>query len=181
MKENDLVTALALAERAASQEMENQMVRLECTTDSRKPTLVPVMAEDDATPLCQGLLTVARSGDRAPTDTCARKRQSGASRSRRRRFDRVSIGFWLGGATLGTGGGILGACMPYHHAVAIAISVIWWGIYLGCFGASLGALFGMCTDKNRRTSCIFYGLGPDRFVFDVWLLSKSGVNHERDQ
>jgi hypothetical protein len=40
--------------------------------------------------------------------------------------------------------------MPYHHPVGIAISVIWWGIYLGCFGASLGALVGLFTDKNAQ-------------------------------
>ena len=133
------------------------MVNTECSTDSRKPTLVPVTAEDEATPLCHGLLTVAPSGDHATTGTCARKRQAVARLSRWRRFDRVSIGFWLGGATLGTGGCILGACMPYHHPVAIAISVTWWGIYLGCFGASLGALFGSFTDKNGRSRWILDG------------------------
>jgi hypothetical protein len=65
--------------------------------------------------------------------------------NRSRRFDRVSIGFWLGGAILGTGGCILGGCMPCHHPVAMTISVTWWGIYLGGLGASLGALFGLFT------------------------------------
>jgi hypothetical protein len=37
--------------------------------------------------------------------------------------------------------------MPYHQPVGIAISVIWWGIYFGCFGASLGALFGSSTNR----------------------------------
>jgi hypothetical protein len=63
----------------------------------------------------------------------------------RRRFDRVTIGFWLGGLALGTGGCLLGAWMPYHHPVAVTVSVLWWGIYLGCLGASLGALFGLLT------------------------------------
>jgi hypothetical protein len=123
------------------------MVNTECSTDSRKPTRVPLMVENGATPLCHGLPTVARSGDPATTDICARKRQANASLSRWRRFDRVSIGFWLGGATLGTGGCILGACMPYHHPVGVAISVIWWGVYCGCFGASLGALPGLFSDE----------------------------------
>ena len=61
----------------------------------------------------------------------------------RRRFGRDVIGFWLGGAVLGVGGCILGACMPYSHPVGVAISVLWWGIYLGCLGASLGALFAL--------------------------------------
>jgi hypothetical protein len=59
-----------------------------------------------------------------------------------RRFDRVAIGFWLGGVTLGTAGCILGACMPYRHPVAVTISVLWWGTYLGSFGASVGSFIG---------------------------------------
>jgi hypothetical protein len=60
---------------------------------------------------------------------------------------RRTIGFWLGGGLLGTGGWILGVCMPYHHPVAVVISALWWGIYLGCFGASVGALVGLCTER----------------------------------
>jgi formyltetrahydrofolate deformylase len=59
-----------------------------------------------------------------------------------RRFHPVTIGFWLGGVCLGTGGCILGAFMPYRHPVAVALSVLWWGIYFGCFGAGIGALVG---------------------------------------
>jgi hypothetical protein len=33
--------------------------------------------------------------------------------------------------------------MPYHHPIAVTISVIWWGIYIGCLGASLSALVGL--------------------------------------
>jgi hypothetical protein len=68
----------------------------------------------------------------------------------RRRFNRVTLGFWLGGLVLGAGGCILGACQPYRHPVAVTISVLWWGIYFGCFGASIGALVGLWTD---RTGC----------------------------
>jgi len=50
-----------------------------------------------------------------------------------RRFDRITLGFWLGGVLLGTAGCLLGAAMPYHHPVARVISVLWWGIYCGCF------------------------------------------------
>ena len=64
----------------------------------------------------------------------------------RRRFDRT-IGFWLGGALLGVGGCILGIGMPYRHPVAVTISVLWWGIYLGCFGASIGALLGLWAEQ----------------------------------
>ena len=64
----------------------------------------------------------------------------------RRRFDRT-IGFWLGGALLGVGGCILGICLPYRHPVAVTLSVLWWGIYLGCFGASIGALLGLWAEQ----------------------------------
>ena len=63
------------------------------------------------------------------------------------RFSPVTIGFWLGGAGMGTGGCLLGALMPYRHPVAVAISVLWWGLYFGCFGASVGALVGVLTDR----------------------------------
>jgi hypothetical protein len=53
-----------------------------------------------------------------------------------------SIGFWLGGVVLGTGGGVLGACIGYRHPVAVVISIVWWAVYVGCFGASIGALLG---------------------------------------
>jgi hypothetical protein len=67
--------------------------------------------------------------------------------SARRRVNAVTVGFWLGGFFLGTAGCILGACTPYRHPVAIGLSVLWWGIYCGGFGASIGALFGLW--KNR--------------------------------
>ena len=63
------------------------------------------------------------------------------------RLDRVTIGFWLGGGVLGMGGCILGVCLPYHHPVAVMISALWWGIYLGCFGASVGALIAWFTER----------------------------------
>ena len=63
------------------------------------------------------------------------------------RFARASFGFWLGGA-LGTGGCILGVCMPYHHPVAVVISALWWGIYLGCLGGSIGALLGLWVERT---------------------------------
>jgi hypothetical protein len=58
------------------------------------------------------------------------------------RLDRLTIGFWLGGGVLGMGGCILGVCMPYHHPVAVMISALWWGIYLGCLG-------GECRRSDR--------------------------------
>jgi hypothetical protein len=71
-----------------------------------------------------------------------------------RRFDRVSIGLLFGGVTFGSAGCIIGACMPYHHPVARAISVIWWGIYIGCLGAGLGALFVLLTSPHAAVSSL---------------------------
>jgi hypothetical protein len=85
------------------------------------------------------------------------------------RFSPVAIGFWLGGAGMGMGGCLLGALMPYRHPVAVAISVLWWGIYFGCFGASVGALVGLLTDralprpgaKQERAGEVAAELEPD--------------------
>jgi hypothetical protein len=64
-------------------------------------------------------------------------------RAVRRRFDGVAVGCWLGGFVLGTVGCLLGASLSYHHPVARVIGVVWWGIYLGCLGACIGALGGL--------------------------------------
>jgi hypothetical protein len=80
-----------------------------------------------------------------PDATPNRERQSLA---RSPRLARTTIGFWLGGAILGTGGCILGVCMPYHHPVAVVISALWWGIYFGCFGGSIGALLGLWAERT---------------------------------
>jgi hypothetical protein len=76
--------------------------------------------------------------------------QAGQAKTRHqlcRRFDLATIGFWLGGLALGTGGCIFGACMPYRHPVAVTISVLWWGIYFGWFGAGVGALLVLCAER----------------------------------
>jgi hypothetical protein len=65
----------------------------------------------------------------------------------RRRVSRLTVGFWLGGVLLGTGGCVLGVYMPYHDPTSVAISAIWWGIYLGCFGASVGALAALLSER----------------------------------
>ena len=63
------------------------------------------------------------------------------------RFGR-GVGFWLGAIFLGLGGCILGGWMPYRHPVAVTTGVLWWGIYFGCFGASLGALVGLWAEQT---------------------------------
>ena len=40
----------------------------------------------------------------------------------RRRFDRITLGFWLGGLALGTGGCLFGASLPCRYPVAGVIS-----------------------------------------------------------
>ena len=100
-----------------------------CSTEIGKATPAPVIAKGNAPPQSR------------------RTRRAVASRSHR--LDWVRIGFWLGAATFGTAGGVLGGCMPYHHPVAITASVIWWGIYIGSLGASLGALAGLVLRRAR--------------------------------
>jgi hypothetical protein len=66
----------------------------------------------------------------------------------RRRFDRITLGFWLGGLALGTGGCLFGASLPCRYPVAGVISALWWGLFCGCFGASIGALFGVWMQRR---------------------------------
>jgi hypothetical protein len=75
-------------------------------------------------------------------------RQQPAADPCRRRLNPVTVEFWLGGFVLGTGGAIVGACRPYRHPVAVTISVLWWGIFLGCFGGSIGALLGLWSEQT---------------------------------
>jgi hypothetical protein len=90
----------------------------------------------------------------------APKEQALPSLVRYCRFSPVTIGFWLGGAGMGMGGCLLGALMPYRHPVAVAISVLWWGIYFGCFGAGIGALVSVFTDlAPTRPSWSWDGAG----------------------
>src|SRR5262245_48496738 len=46
--------------------------------------------------------------------------------------------------------------MPNRHPVAVTISVIWWGTYLGCFGASVGAGIGGLIGqwRDRTPACL---------------------------
>ena len=123
------------------------MTNTECSLESRKTVLVPVIAKDEV-----------RTGT-------ARARRKRSVSEPSRRFDRASIGFWLGGATFATVGCIVGYCMPYHRPVAIAISMIWWGIYIGCLGASLGALIGLFTRfAPARTENVGHSLSQQRSI-----------------
>ena len=64
-----------------------------------------------------------------------------------RRFNRM-IGFWLGGILFAAGGCNFGATRPYEHPVSVAVSALWWSIYFGCFGMSVGALLGLWAEKT---------------------------------
>jgi len=59
-----------------------------------------------------------------------------------------SLGFWLGVILLGMAGCILGARLAYPQPVAMTIRVLWWGNFLGCFGASIGGLLGLCAERT---------------------------------
>ena len=81
--------------------------------------------------------TAIRSHNRQPTEDPGR-----------RRFDR-DRGFWLGGAMFGAGGCLFGASLPCELPVAVVASVLWWGIYIGCFGMSIGALLGLWAERTQ--------------------------------
>src|SRR5262245_50483968 len=63
------------------------------------------------------------------------------------RFARATLSFWLGAVVLGTGGCILGGRMPYEHPVGVVISMLWWGIYLGCLGGSVSAVVALLSER----------------------------------
>jgi hypothetical protein len=63
-------------------------------------------------------------------------------------LDRAVVGFWVGGIVLGVSGCIVGGLMPYRHPVGVALSVLWWGIYLGCAGASIVSLACWLTQRE---------------------------------
>jgi hypothetical protein len=79
------------------------------------------------------------------------------SRVRGRRFGPASIGFWLGGGFLGKVGCIVGVCMPYHYPIAVLMSALWWGIYFGCLGASVGFLIARFAERAPAPG--FRGVG----------------------
>jgi hypothetical protein len=67
----------------------------------------------------------------------------------RRRWDPIRIGMVSGGLILGAVGVAVAASYSCTHPAGIAVSVIWWGIYYGAFGASIGALPGLFTQRAR--------------------------------
>jgi hypothetical protein len=93
-------------------------------------------------------------------------------------FARRTLGFWLGGGVLATGGCILGVCMPYRHPVAVLISALWWGIFLGAFGTSIGAILGLWAEQmpappSRRSDGA--GTSPGRANSRVFPAGACGI------
>jgi hypothetical protein len=86
---------------------------------------------------------------RNPSPSPIPPRAGGWTRAPRLRRLGRTLGFWLGGAVLGTAGCLLGATVPYRHPVAVTANVLWWGLFLGCLGASLGALLGLWAEGTH--------------------------------
>ena len=116
----------------------------ECKLGARSCAMTEAL-EDPAPPISTfqpaGAKATPHRGLSAPTE------QTLGSLVHPGRFGPVTIGFWLGGVGMGTGGCLLGALMPHHCLVGVAVGVLWWGLYFGCFGASVGALVGVLTDR----------------------------------
>ena len=106
------------------------MASTKCSSDSRRRTYVPLIAKSDSR------TETTRNGKMPTVADPLRPR------------DRVSVGFWIGAVTLGIAGCVLGGYMPYQHPVATTMSVIWWGIFMGCFGGSLGGLLALTTQER---------------------------------
>jgi hypothetical protein len=99
------------------------MTRTPCLTDLRKSSSSPTTA-----------------GNAGGQRSARLHQQPMTAISCRRRINRVTLGFWVGGAISAAGGCLFAASMPYQYAVGVTVSVLWWGIYCGCTGASLSAL-----------------------------------------
>jgi hypothetical protein len=72
-----------------------------------------------------------------------------------REVEWTTLAFRVGGIVLGTVGCILGAWMPYGHPVARTLSVLWWGVFLGCLGGSLAVV--ACLLAERAPACPIEG------------------------
>jgi len=117
----------------------------ECKLGARSCAMTEAL-EDPAPPIS----TLQPAGAKATPhrDLSAPTEQTLGSLVHPGRFGPVTIGFWLGAAGMAVGGCLLGALMPYRHPVAVAMSVLWWGLYFGCFGASVGAIVGVVADRE---------------------------------
>ena len=94
--------------------------------------------------------SIPRSTDRRNITSSPITEGTGAGNGTLRRlFVDRTIRCWLCVIALGTAGCIFGARMPYAQSSAVAMSVLWWGFYFGCFGMWLGAVLGMWAERIR--------------------------------
>jgi hypothetical protein len=42
--------------------------------------------------------------------------------------------------------------MPYEHPMAVTMSILWWGIYLGCLGSSITLWFDLWTVRKDEAA-----------------------------
>ena len=68
---------------------------------------------------------------------------------RRHKADPITIGMLAGGLILGVIGAAVAASYSYAHSAGLVVSLIWWAIFFGALGASLGALPGLFTQRAR--------------------------------
>jgi hypothetical protein len=116
--------------------MENAMLQLAPSTNQRTTTAAPAIEYG------------AESEWAVPTGVA----QAGADVVRRRRWDPITIGMVCGGLILGAVGVAVAASYSYAYPAGLAVSMIWWGIYFGAFGAGVGALPGLFTQRVRPRS-----------------------------
>ena len=107
------------------------MASTPCLTGERKPPPSPI---------------AAGNGD---GQSPARPQQWAlAANSFHHRFDRATIGFWVGWVLSAAGGCLFAASMTHQYPGGAVISVLWWGIYCGCTGASISALVCWLTERT---------------------------------
>ena len=118
---------------ALGSEKGNTMLQLSPSTDRRAPRTAPAIDRRDE---CECVVPAGMV-------------QAGADVVRRRSWDPITIGMLAGGPVLAAVGVAVAASYSYTHPAGLAVSMIWWGIYCGAFGASIGALPGLFTQRHR--------------------------------
>jgi hypothetical protein len=131
---------------------ENTMLQLSSSVDRRT----------------RGPATAIVRGEEGEVVVLAARERVGNCAVRHRGADPITIGMLAGGLLLGALGVAVAASYSYAHAAGMVISLIWWGIYFGALGASIGALPGLFTQRARgnreigtaAAPCLPHGLHP---------------------
>jgi hypothetical protein len=93
--------------------------------------------------------SIPRSTDRRNITSSPITEGTGAGNGTLRRlFVDRTIRCWLCVIALGTAGCIFGARMPYAQSSAVAMSVLWWGFYFGCFGWGISVWISLFTERT---------------------------------